>query len=218
VDTVSRLLLTGFLIFVITAIAQPAAAQSEPPSLSIAAGAGIAVPFHSDFSFDAFAWQASIRGRATRHFLIEGMLDQWRHTTTSRRTNVPLLGPSGPIGHIDELTTETLDTMTAVGVNLLGTGTVGRVRISGGGGPGFLFYYDRHTTTLVGCSAPSPSICEGRTNSDGFLVFAAHGVADVDVALTRHVSAVGRVLMAVPVEDPGYGHLNATAGLRVSFR
>ena len=94
------------------------------------------VGFASDFSFDAFDWQASVRGRATRHLLIEGMLDQWRHTKTSRRTNVPLLGPSGPIGHIDELTTETLDSMTAVGVNLLGTGTVGRVRISGGGGPG----------------------------------------------------------------------------------
>ena len=196
----------------------PAAAQSEPPSLSLAAGAGVALPFHSDLKFDAFDWQASITGRAGRHFLIEGMVDQWRHTTTSRRTNVPLFGPSGVIGRIDELTSETLDTMTVVGVNLLGTGSVGRVRISGGGGPGFMVNYDRHITTLAGCSAPSPSICDGSTNSDGFLAFTVQGVADVDVALTRSLSAIGRFMIAVPVEDPGYGHVNTTVGLRVSFR
>ena len=208
----------ALLTVLITAVAQPAAAQSDPPSLSIAAGAGIAFPFHSDFSFDAFDWQVSIRGRAAKHLLVEGMLDQWRHTTTSRRTDVPLLGPTGQIGHIDELATETLDSMTVVGVNLMGTGSVGRVRISAGGGPGLMVHYDRHTTTLVGCSAPSPTTCNGGSNSDAGLVFTAQGVADVDVALTRHLSAIGRFMIVVPVEDPGFGHVNATAGLRISFQ
>lgn len=208
----------GLLIGMVAAVTHPAAAQSQPPGLSIAAGAGIALPFHSDFSFDAFAWQASMRVRAADHLLIEGMLDQWRHTTTSRRRDIQIFNPSGVIGHIDEVTAESLDTMTVVGMSLLGTGSIGRVRISAGGGPGYMVEYERNRTTLSGCSAIVPYVCEGRTKMDSFLVFSIQALADVDVALTRNVSAVGRFMTAVPFRDPAYGHVNATAGLRLSFQ
>ena len=209
-----RLLLLFAVLF---CVVTPSAAQTEPPGFSVAAGAGIAFPLHSEFSFDAFDWQASVRGHVTRRFLVEGVLGHWRHTTINRRTDVPLFGPSGVIGHVDEVTTETLDTMTVVGLNLLGTGTIGRLRISGGGGPGLLVNYERHSTNLSGCTAPAPSICESRSNGEWFVTFSLQALADVEVALTSHLSAVGRVMLAVPVKDPAFGHLTTTAGVRVSF-
>jgi hypothetical protein len=198
-------------------VATPAAAQTEPPGFSVAVGAGIAFPFHSDLNFDTFDRQASVRTRVTPRFLVEGMLDQWRHTTITRRADVPLFGQSGVIGHVDEVTTDTLDTITVVGLNLLGTGAIGRVRISGGGGPGLLVNYARYTVSLSGCTATVPSRCDGSSNEEWFVTFGVQALADVDVALTSHVSAVGRVLLALPVKDAGYGHLNATAGVRMSF-
>ena len=35
--------------------------HNSPPRLSIAGGAGVAVPFHGDFDFIPWAWEADVR-------------------------------------------------------------------------------------------------------------------------------------------------------------
>ena len=44
---------------------------SGPPRVAIGAGAGMAVPFHGDFDFTPWAWDADIRSAMSRRVLLE---------------------------------------------------------------------------------------------------------------------------------------------------
>jgi hypothetical protein len=118
--------ITGFITLAAAVLALPlsaAAGQDAPPKLSIAAGGGVATPFHGDLDFTAPGWELSLRGAIAKHVVLEGFFEQWQRQ--QRSTNYK---------------------MRTVGFNALATGGSRRVTISGGGGVG-AFAYDRRAST-----------------------------------------------------------------------
>ena len=207
------------LIVAILCIAvTPAGAQSsDPPALSVAGGAGIAFPFHSDFSSNPVAWHGSVRVRATKYVLVEGLYEQWRDTQTLVTTDLTLRNAVGAsIGHVDELRSEDATTVSVAGLNVLVSAAVGRARISAGGGPGVLTYRDRYEVSLTGCTAQDPRTCDGYVRRDARHAFAVQGAVDLDVPVTRRLSLFGRGIAAGPVDDPGAGYAAIVGGLRFS--
>ena len=210
------------LLFFIPAcllLVTPAAAQSEPPSFSLSGGAGVAFPFHGDYSFNAFEWHVSIRTRVARHFLIEGMFDEWRHTTTQVTDDVTFRTLAGAVlGHADEVRTDEARRTGVIGLNVLVTGGAGRIRFSGGGGPSLMTFRSTYSTSYRGCTTITTSGCREYTHANSESALGMQGVADVDVALTSNVSAFGRALVAGPFMDPGSGHVGMVGGVRLSLR
>jgi hypothetical protein len=203
------------LIFVV----QPAAAQSEPPAFSVAAGAGVAFPFHGDFDFNAFDWHASIRTRVAKHVVVEGMFDEWRHTTRRATDDVTFRTLAGSVlGHADQVRTDDARRTGVLGLNFLLTGGAGRLRIAGGGGPSLLTFRNTYSTSYTGCTTTTTSGCRDFTNTNSEATFAAQAILDVDVAITPNISAFGRALIVGPPQDPGAGHLGLVAGARFSLR
>ena len=200
-------------------VVTPASAQSDdPPVFSAAGGAGVAFPFHSDFSSNALAWHGSVRLRAARHLFVEGVYEQWRHTTTLVARDLTLRDGAGTsVGHVDELRTNDATTVSNLGVNFLVTAPVGRARISVGGGPGLVTYRDRYEVSLSGCTAVDPRTCEGYVRRDARHGFAVQGAVEIDVAVTSRVSVFGRGSAATPIDDPGAGYAAIIAGARVSI-
>jgi hypothetical protein len=198
--------------------AAAAAQDGEPPLVSVAAGAGRAFPFHSDFSFNAFAWQASARVRTARHFLMEGTYEQWRHTTERTFRNITLQGPNGVIGRVDEIRTEDTDTVTYAGLNLLGTGAIGRARISGGAGAGAMIFGSRFRQTLIGCTSSQPETCGEFTSRHDNYGFGLQALGELDVSIVPTLSAFARFTLAGPIEDPGAGHTALVGGVRFNIR
>ena len=208
-----------FVLLPFLLVATPAAAQSEAPAFSVSAGGGIAFPFHSDYPSTAFDWHASVRTRATEHVFIEAMYDEWRGTTTSVTRDVTFRGPSGALlGHADELRVEDANRIGLIGVSVLGTGAAGRVRLSAGGGASVMTFRSTYSSRFRGCTSTTPGICRDFTNTNSEATLAVQAVADVEVAITSHVSAFGRALLAGPPRDPAAGHMNVVGGVRVSFR
>lgn len=210
-----RLLLLFVALF---CVVTPAAAQSEPPAIAVSAGAGIAFPFHSDFQFNPFSWHVSAHNRVANHVLIEGAFDQWRHTTTSMLSKVPLRQGSVIVGRIDEVTLDEGESMSVLGLNVLGTGAIGRVRITAGGGPGLMTFRTKHSAAFSGCTSSEPRLCGGFTTRHANYKFSVQMVSELDLALTSRVSAFSRVNVAAPVEDPGAGHAAVIGGIRVALR
>ena len=199
------------------AVTQSNAQSHEPPAFSVAGGAGIAFPFHSDFSSKALAWHGSVRLRGAKSLFVEGIYEQWRHTTTFVTTDLTLRNAAGAsIGQVDELTTDDSTTVSNVGVNFMVTAPIGRARISVGGGPGLVTYRDRYEVSLSGCSALDPQACQGYVQRDARHALAVQGAVNLDVAVNVRFSLFGRGSVAAPVEDPGAGYAAIVGGLRFS--
>ena len=188
-------------VFSLLAVVAPAWAQGLDDSrISLSGAGGISFPLHGDLDFNAPEWQIAVRGTVSRHFLLEGFFEEWRHKTEDVRTNVTL---------------RTTHTMKTVGANWLARGFAGRAAITGGGGIGFMHYDRRFAQSVTGCQSSAPVSCqdfENRFNSQSFTV---HGVAGVDVPITSWIAAFGQYQFVVPMEDVGFSHSSITGGVRV---
>jgi hypothetical protein len=181
----------------------PASAQGFDDSRITASGAaGIALPLHADLDFNAPEWQIAVRGTVSRHFLLEGFFEAWRHRAEDPRTTAAR---------------RTTYTMKTVGVNWLARGFVGRAAITGGGGIGFM-HYDRRFEQIVGdCQPSTPASCqifENRFNSQSFTF---QGVAGLEVPIVSRISAFGQYQFVAPIEDVGFSHSSVTGGVRVKI-
>jgi hypothetical protein len=145
------------------ALAVPAFAQAERPGISVAAGAGSADPLHSDFAFRALAWSVDVRVGRSPHVMIEGVANGWHHVEESVRLNQTIQGPTGIIGVIGRLTQRTGRDISYVGVNLLGTGAAGRVRLNGGAGAGLMFSRRNFSQVVVDCVSRRVRRCASRS-------------------------------------------------------
>jgi hypothetical protein len=208
---------TLIALLLVLIAASPASGQSsDPPALAVGGGAGIAFPFHSDFSSNALAWHTSIRARGAAHLLVEGLYEQWRHTTMFVTRDLTLRNAAGaPIAVVDQLRTEDATTVSYLGVNFLVTGSSGRARFSGGGGPGVLTYRGRYEVTLSRCAAMNPRNCEGSILRDSRKGLGVQAAFDVDVSLNSRIALFGRATLAIAIEDPGAGYASILAGARV---
>lgn len=198
--------------------AGPASAQDAAPPFTVGAGAGIADPYHGDFSFTAAAWEVSARWTGGRSVVMEAFAGEWLHDEEARHLVVPIHGPSGVIGYVGQLVQKTKQRMRVAGVNMLPMWERGRVRLWGGGGAGFLQYARRSTTTIVGCPSPSPFPCDDHATSHASSALTVQAAAGADVALSSHLAAFAKYGVVFPLEDPGFGHGALVAGLRVGLR
>lgn len=192
-----------------------AGAQQDPPRLTIAAGAGVAVPLHGDLDFTAPEWQVSVRGAVSPHFALEGFLTDWRHDRTRVLLDQAIQGPSGFLGRVARIEDTTTHKVRVVGVNALATGTIGRATIAGGGGISLWQFDRRFRQTTTGCEPAVAELCRTVENPFSSSRQSGQAVVDLDVAVTRRFHVFGRYQLVLLFQDPGSGHGSAAGGLRV---
>ena len=186
----------GCLALFVAASAAPVLAQTDDSRITLSGAGGISIPVHGDLDFTAPAWQIAVRGSVSRHFLLEGFFEEWRHETEDVLATV---------------TQRTTHTMKTVGVNWLGRGFVGRAAFTGGGGIGFMQYDRRFEQSANDC----PGSCQEFDNRFTSQSFTFQGVAGVDVPITSVFAAFGQCQFVVPIEDVGFSHSSVTGGVRV---
>ena len=209
---------TFIAICLMLGIAQQARAQSLM-QVSAAAGAGVATQSYGELNFDrAPAWDVSVRLKTGPHLAFEGLFDQWREEQQAVHLDQLLTGPDGPLGHVDRIDERRIYRMQTIGVNVLATGTSGRLTVSGGGGAGLVLYHRTFAQNGSGCEARVASACAGFSNSFSSDSVGGLGTADLDVAVTRRIRVFGRYDLIVPLQEPGFMHSTFAAGVRVVLR
>ena len=196
--------------------AVPAAAQDpDARHVSIGGAAGVAMPFHGDFDFNAVSWQADVRVDTMRYFGFSVFFEEWRHDDEEVLTDRTIQGPNGVLGRVDRVTIRTEHRTRVGGFSFLGHGTAGRVTFNGGGGISLLTYSRDFSQTMTGC-VPA-TLCGDSSHEFGSNSFAAQFQGGVDVAIVRHVAAMAQFRAVVPIEDAGGGHSTVMGGVRVVF-
>ncbi len=194
--------------------ASAAAQGAEQERVSIGAAAGIADPTHGDFEFRAPAWQVDVRLKTARFLASTVFFEEWRKRDEEVRTNIPILGATGPIGQIDRQVSEDTYRMRVAGWSLLAKSN-GRIAVNGGGGVSYLFYSRESTSSREGCT---PATLCGTTSSDfDNSAFAAHLQTGVDVRIVPRLALMGQFRLVVPIRDPGFGYGALVGGARVVF-
>jgi hypothetical protein len=200
-------------------VASPALARAqafEAPRLTIGASAGVSDPLHGDWQFVAPSWDLGVRGQVAPHFIVEAFASQWRHTTKSVRTGLPVTGVNGPLGRIGQMMTDDQTLVDVAGVSFLPALTTGRLTVAGGGGPALMVLRHNYAQRFANCEPAS--LCRDYENQHTATTFAVALAGSVDVRLASWLTAFGQFRTAVPTEDPGSGHVAATAGVRVVIR
>jgi hypothetical protein len=203
------ILLSLLVLFPGNATAQT---RVSPPRVSIGAGAGVALPFHGDFDFTPWAWEADVRVRLSRRMLFEAAVGDWRHSETRVVANIPVTTPPGVIGRLEQTTARTQRTFEA---NALFTGGSGRVRVNAGGGVGLL-QHSRRTRQITGQCSPGVS-CGSSESTFSNAVGAAQAVGGAEARLSDGFNVYGQVRFVVPMTDPGGSDFRVTAGVRWSL-
>jgi hypothetical protein len=139
-------------------------------------------------------------------------MSRWRHSSESVLIGVPINGPTGLLGRVDEIVIEGKTEVSLVGFTFLPTFSRGRLMIAGGGGPALMVRHSDYAERLTGCTPVS--LCRDyeshRTNG----TFAVQFAGSVDVRLASYVTTFGQFRAGIPIEDPGSGHLAVSAGFR----
>ncbi len=213
---ITRVLTTVAVLTAGLALAPRAAAQPSP-SWTVNVGAGVANPLHGDLDFLAGTWTAGVRVPLSSRVLVDASVSQWHRTLTDVRTNVPLLGPAGPIGLVDRLTQETRHRATGIAVSLLASGG-DAVRVTAGGGAGVYTYHRRFRQTLEGCVAPNPLTCQGADTTFSSGRAGLQAIAEVASGRGR-LRPFGQFRFDVPdLGDAGSASLSVFGGVQIVLR
>jgi hypothetical protein len=214
IETMSRI--TCLFIITLGLLTTAAAAQPQnSPRLTASVAAGLAIPLHADFGFNAPEWQIAIRTAVSDHFLLEGFFDEWRQSTERVQLGVPLHSPTGVIGHVGRLSSRTEYMTRSIGMNALARRTLGRVTLSGGGGAGFLVYRRDYAQTLSACESAIPQVCQDYQNTWSNGSFTVQAVVAVDAAITSRLAAFAQYQVTAPVNDFGATQLGVVGGVRM---
>jgi hypothetical protein len=182
------------------------------PQVSVGVGAGFANPFHGDLNFTAWAWEADVRLAMSRHLLLEVAVGDWRHDESFVRENIPVIPGEGVIGRFEQTTTRV---QRSVQTAMLFTAARGRIRISAGGGAGFV-EFSRRTRQLTSECTP-PIQCGPFESSFSNFAIGAQIAGGAEARIVGGLAVYGQVRLVVPVSDPGGSDLRVTAGLRWGF-
>jgi hypothetical protein len=194
----------------------PAASAAQiahpAPRVAIGAGAGLAVPFHGDYDFTPWAWDADVRLALSGRGSLEVAVGEWRHSDTRVARNIQLTPPPGTIDRLEQSTARTQRMLQA---NLLFAGSAGRVRVSAGGGVGVL-QHDRRTRTVTSGCSPGVS-CGSSDSKFSNAGGTAQAVGGLEVAVARGLAVHGQARFIVNVRDVGSSEVRVTAGARWGF-
>lgn len=205
----ARLACLALLTLVLMPAAAAAQERNVPPRVSIGAGAGLALPLHGDFDFTPWAWDADLRVRLSSRVLFEAAVGQWRHSETNVTQNIRVTMPAGTIGRLQQTTTRVQQTAQA---NLLVSGPISRVRLTGGGGVGLLQHNRRTRQVTEACS---PEVrCGSFESTVSSVSGTAQAVGGIEVRLAGYFALHGQVRFVVPLTDPGSSDLRVTTGIR----
>ena len=202
------------VLIVIPALAR--AQTFEPPRFTISGAVGVSNPLHGDLQFLAPSWDVSVQGQVAPHVSIEGFMSRWRHSSESVSIGVPLTGPTGLLGRVDEVIVESGTEVSMVGFSFLPRFSSGRVTIAGGGGPALMIFRSDYAQRFIGCTPAS--LCSDYENHRSNGTFAVQFVGSVDVRLASRLTTFVQVRAGIPTEDPGSGHVAASVGLRLVLR
>jgi hypothetical protein len=201
-------LLVAFALLPATAGAQ----STESPRVSIGAGAGVAFPYHGDYNFTPWAWDADLRIRMSRRVMLEVAAGEWRHDETNVYEDLPYgVGP-GRIGRLEQTSSRQMQMAQA---NVLFRGGGARVAALAGGGVGVLNNKRQTRSLSTGCS-PGP-VCGDFRSEFSRAMGTAQGVGGIEVRISGGLYAHGNARFIVPLEDAGSMELRLTAGLRWGF-
>jgi hypothetical protein len=205
-------LATGAMLSLLILTPCAASAQPDQPRVSVGAGAGLAIPFHGDFDFTPWAWDADLRVAVSPHLLIEAAVGEWRHSESRVSEAIRVATPPGTIGRLEQTTGRVQRIYQA---NALFTAGAGRIRATAGGGVGLL-QHDRQTrTTTSGCS---PGVtCGSFESAFSSATGSVQAVGGVEVRIAGGIALYGQTRFVVPMTDPGGSDLRVTAGARVGF-
>ena len=203
------LLLAAFVLTPGLSSAQPPA---PAPRVTVGGGLGVAVPFHADFDFTPWAWEADVRVALSSRVVVEAVVGEWRRSDTTRARDIAVSMPPGRIGRLEQTTTRV---QRLVGGNVLFSTGSRRVRLLAGGGLG-LVQHARRTRQTTGDCSPGVS-CGSFESSFSNASAAAQGVGGADVRLSARLAVYGQARFVVPMTDPGGSDLRVTTGLRWGF-
>jgi hypothetical protein len=204
------------LLLLVVAPAFAGAQTFEPPRVSLGGAGGVSNPLHGDVQYLAPSWDVSVRGRVAPALSIEGFMSRWRHASESVRTGVPINGPAGLLGRVDEVKIESSTEVSMVGFTFLPTFSRGRVTIAGGGGPALMIVRSDHAQRFTGCT--SVSVCGDYESHWSNGAFAVQFAGSVDVRLASRVTTFGQFRAGMPIEDPGSGQVAVSGGFRFVLR
>lgn len=191
------------------AAAQPA----TPPRVSVGAGAGAALPFHGDLDFMPWAWETDVRVAVSQHVVFELAVGEWRHSEARIARHIHVtMPPSGVVGRVEQTTRRVQRIWQA---NVLFSGAIGRLRVTGGGGVGALQHGGSTGQALSDCS---PGVSCGSfqsefSNGSG----SAQAVGGAEAPLAGELAVYAQVRFTIPMADPGSSDLRVTSGLRWGF-
>jgi hypothetical protein len=205
-------------LVLVVALASPALAQSSAEDVGgvqIAAGAGLAHSFHGDLNFNAPAWEVELAVRRSAHVSIEAAFGQWRHVEETVLFDVPIQGPEGLIGRADRIEQRQQRVFSAFEVNALGGGRVGRVRLWGGGGGGFLVMNRTFRQITEGCSGTAT--CGTFENTFSSVSPTVQAIGRLEVPLGPRVSAYVSSRLWINLRDVGGSGVRTMAGIRIGY-
>ena len=205
-----------FLVLIVIPALARAQTTFEPPRFTIGGAVGVSNPLHGDLQFLAPSWDLSVQGRVGPHVSIEGFLSRWRHSSESVSIGVPLTGPTGLLGRVDEVTVESGTEVSMVGFSFLPRFSSGRVTIAGGAGPALMIFRSDYAQRFIGCTPASLCGDSEIHRSNG--TFAVQFTGSVDVRLASHVTTFGQFRAGIPTEDPGSGQFTVSGGFRFVIR
>jgi hypothetical protein len=203
------MLLGAFALLPAAATAQ---VRDSAPRVSIGGGVGFALPFHGDFDFTPWAWDADVRVAMSRRVMLEAAVGEWRHVEKTGAENIQVPMPIGVIGHLEQATTRTQRTLQA---NVLATRTAGRLRVFAGGGVGLLRHVRRTRTVAERCSGEAA--CGTFESTVSSAAGTAQAVGGAEIRVAGGLNLYGQMRFVVPMTDLGGSELRVTSGLRWSF-
>jgi hypothetical protein len=182
---------------------------------TIGVGAGVADPLHADLSFTAPIWHAALGRRLTNRVWVEAAYSEWRHTDEAVHLDIQVQSLTGPLGRIGRLTERTEYVTRTVGANVILRGSAHRLILWGGGGPAYINLFRRYHQAASGCVGAVS--CQEFSNTHNGNSMAVEAAAGADISVTSRIAIFGRSAFALPIRDPGSGHVAVTTGVRIGI-
>jgi hypothetical protein len=198
---------------VITTLMPGVALAQDRIGLTLAAGviANASPPPAEDFSEPVYLF--SIQRVMKEHFVLDGELNYWAHTSRVDRGPHDVYGSSGVIGHAEHTTEISDNTYWNLGLNFLVKST-GAVRVFGGVGAGIIMQDETYSQQEFGCSA-SLLPCNkyvNQYNRGPMPLFRA--LVGVEVPVTSLVAIVGSARYEDSSWESTSRNMSAIAGVR----